>query len=101
MKELSHPEREAITLSGVLYALSDPVRLKIAVDLARRQEKTCGSFDIGLTKSTMTHHFKTLRDAGVIHVRIDGTQRIISLRTGDLNARFPGLLKAILSGAER
>ncbi|HEY1407195.1 MAG TPA: helix-turn-helix transcriptional regulator [Spirochaetota bacterium] len=96
MKELKHPSVDEITLTGVLYALGDPVRLSIVEAIFRCHEKRCGGFNIPLSKSTLTHHFRTLRDAGIIHVRIDGTQRIITLRTDDLNKRFPGLLSSIL-----
>jgi DNA-binding transcriptional ArsR family regulator len=55
-------------------------------------ERTCGSFDLPVTKSTCTHHFKVLREAGVIHQRQEGTSRLNTLRREDLEARFPGLL---------
>jgi DNA-binding transcriptional ArsR family regulator len=94
------PEREEIDLAAVLHALSDPVRLGIVVDLrASGDERRCGSFDAPVTKSTLTHHFRVLREAGVISQRQDGTARLNRLRSDDLEARFPGLLDAVLSAA--
>jgi DNA-binding transcriptional ArsR family regulator len=83
----------------VLHALSDPVRLKIVAALASEAEQTCASFDVPVTKSTCTHHFKVLREAGVIQQRQDGTARLNTLRREDLDARFPGLLDSILHSA--
>ena len=98
---ISHPERSQIQLEGVLHALSDPVRLRIARELAEVDgERRCGSFKCAVTKSTMTHHFKVLREAGVIRQRQEATLRLTSLRREDLDARFPGLLDRILEAAE-
>ena len=84
----------------MLHALSDPVRLRIVAALAATAEQpSCGSFDLPVTKSTCTHHFKVLRDAGVISQRLQGTARLNSLRREDLDARFPGLLASVLQAA--
>src|SRR5262245_58191313 len=98
---LHHPEREEIELPAVLHALSDPQRLHIVRELAAEPApRPCGSIDLGVTKSTMTHHFRVLREAGVISQRREGTTKLTSLRREDLDARFPGLLDAVLaSGA--
>ena len=99
-EEIAHPARDQIELSAILHALSDPVRLKIVAALAGSDgEPTCGSFDVPVTKSTCTHHFKVLREAGVIRQRQEGTARRNTLRTEDLEARFPGLLDTVLSAA--
>lgn len=98
---LSHPERGEIELAAVLHALSDPVRLRIVAELAQADERTCGSFEVPVTKSTCTHHFKVLREAGVIRQRREGTTRINTLRREDLESRFPGLLATILESAGR
>ncbi len=96
-EEIAHPKRAEIELAAVLHALSDPVRLRMVAALAAGEaEQTCGSFDVPVTKATCTHHFKVLREAGVIHQRQEGTARLNTLRTEDLEARFPGLLKTIL-----
>jgi DNA-binding transcriptional ArsR family regulator len=93
-----HPKCEEIDLAAVLHALSDPMRLRIVSELACGEERTCKSFDLPIVKSTCTHHFKVLREAGVIHQRVAGTTRINSLRRDDLEVRFPGLLDAVLQG---
>ena len=98
--EIPHPQRDEIELGAVLHALSDPVRLKIVAALAGAdRERSCGSFDVPVTKSTCTHHFKVLREAGIIQQRQEGTARLNTLRTEDLEARFPGLLATILVNA--
>jgi DNA-binding transcriptional ArsR family regulator len=99
-EEIAHPRRDEIELAAVLHALSDPVRLRMVAALAGSEgEPTCGSFDVPVTKSTCTHHFKVLREAGVIHQRPQGTSRRNRLRREDLEARFPGLLETILQSA--
>ena len=99
-EEIAHPRRAEIELGAVLHALSDPVRLKMVAALAAGQgEHTCGSFDVPVTKSTCTHRFKVLREAGLIRQRQVGTARLNALRREDLEARFPGLLETILRAA--
>jgi len=93
------PERHQLDLSAVLHALSDPVRLQIVAALNDGIEHSCGSLDLPVTKSTCTHHFRVLREAGVIHQRHEGTSRLNSLRRDDLEARFPGLLDTVLRAA--
>lgn len=96
MKPVAHPDSQSFQLSSVLYALSDPVRLEIVRQLAFEGERPCGGVDLPVAKSTASHHFKVLREAGIIHVRQEGTQRCISLRRAELDRRFPGLVDAIL-----
>ena len=97
---LVHPGRDEIELAAILHALSDPVRLLMVRGLAGAIEaRSCGSFDVPVTKSTCTHHFKVLREAGVIQQRQEGTRRVNTLREEDLEARFPGLLGTILTAA--
>jgi DNA-binding transcriptional ArsR family regulator len=99
-EHISHPARPELELSAVLHALSDPVRLMIVAELAKgEREYTCGSFALPVTKSTCTHHFKVLREAGLIKQRQQGTTRLNTLRREDLEARFPGLLETILQAA--
>jgi DNA-binding transcriptional ArsR family regulator len=95
----AHPAREELDLAAVLHALSDPMRLRIVAELSDGVERTCKSFDLPIVKSTCTHHFKVLREAGVIRQRVVGTTRINSLRRTDLDMRFPGLLDAVVQGA--
>jgi DNA-binding transcriptional ArsR family regulator len=100
-ESIAHPGCEELELGAVLHALSDPVRLRIVAELARGEgECTCGSFELPVTKSTCTHHFKVLREAGVIKQRQQGTTRLNTLRRIDLETRFPGLLDTVLRAAE-
>ncbi|MBI3478981.1 MAG: helix-turn-helix transcriptional regulator [Nitrosomonadales bacterium] len=96
MRELYHPPRSKLSLPAILHALSDPTRLDIVRQLAQTPDLSMGGCDTTVAKSTMSHHFKTLREAGVTRTRIDGVQRFISLRKDDLDARFPGFLDALL-----
>ena len=96
---LHHPAKDEIELVAVLHALSDPIRLRIVVGLATGDHRPCGSFDLPVTKSTCTHHFKVLRESGVIRQRLEGTTRLNSLRYEELEQRFPGLLEAVLRAA--
>jgi DNA-binding transcriptional ArsR family regulator len=97
MREPHHPSCAELELAAVLHALSDPARLQIVRQLAIRDECTCGTFDLGLSKATLSHHYRVLREAGVVKTRPDGRRRYLSLRKADLDARFPGLLEAVLS----
>ena len=99
--KLCHPAPEEIELAAVLHALSDPMRLAIVAGLAGEDQRTCGSFSLPVTKSTCTHHFRVLREAGVIRQQLEGTTRLNSLRRADLEARFPGLLDSVLEAAAR
>lgn len=98
--DATQPDRDEIQLEAVLHALSDPQRLRIVRELALDPEpRACRSFGLEVTKSTCTHHFRVLREAGLISQQVQGTSRMNSLRRDDLDARFPGLLDAVLAGA--
>ncbi len=99
MRAIPQPEPDQIDLAAVLYALSDPTRLELVRQLDRDGERACGTFGVCAAKATLSHHVKVLREAGLIHTRADGVYRFLSLRTRDLNARFPGLLRAVLRAA--
>lgn len=99
-RDLPHPAREEIRLEGVLHALSDPVRLRIVRELAAGGvELTCSQFDLPVTKSTTTHHFRVLRESGVIRQTYEGTAKMNGLRRSDLDDLFPGLLDCLLTAA--
>ncbi len=87
-------------LERVLYALSDPVRLSIVRQLARDGEASCSTLDRGRPKSSMSHHFRVLRDSGLVWTRTDGVTHMNALRRAELDARFPGLLAAVLMAPE-
>lgn len=92
-----HPDRDQIQLEDVLSALGNPLRLEIARVLADTGERSCGSILDGISKSTLTHHWRVLRDSGVIWQKPSGRENLLSLRREDLDARFPGLLTAVLT----
>lgn len=99
MRPYNHPNADELTLERLFHALSDPARLEIVRYLARVEAATCGELDGGRPKSSMSHHFRILRDAGLVHTRAAGTVHQNTLRASELNARFPGLLEAILAQA--
>ena len=99
MRTLHHPRVEEIQLPDVLHALSDPVRLQIVRALADQEEQSCSAVEASVSKSTLSHHFKVLREAGLTHTRVNGTHRYVSLRAQDLDARFPGLLESVLEAS--
>lgn len=98
MRAVQHePNLDLVPLPAVLAALSDPARLAIIRELAAEGECTCGTFQLGLSKATRSHHLRVLREAGLTHTRAQGTHRHVSLRRAELDERFPGLLDAVLS----
>jgi DNA-binding transcriptional ArsR family regulator len=97
-EEIAEPKTADLEMHRVLHALSDPVRLEVVRQLDSGDECRCGAFStIGVSKSTLSHHLKTLREAGLTRTRPVGTTRYVSLRRDDLEERFPGLLDAVLS----
>ena len=97
MREPHHPSRAELELSEVLHALSDPARLSIVRRLGADGECSCGAFALDISKATLSHHFRVLREAGVVHTRLEGRKRYLTLRHADLEHRFPGLLDAVLA----
>jgi len=97
---LVHPSVWELNLPEVLHALSDPTRLTVVRTLRREQGRACGTFPVQVAPSTLTHHFRVLREAGLIHQREDGARRWTTLRQDDLQRRFPGLIDAVLAADE-
>lgn len=100
VRALRHPSKKDLSLPQVLYALSDPIRLEIVQRLAQNGAQACGTLNLPVSKSTATHHFRVLREAGVIRMDPAGARYLNSLRKNDLDERFPGLLDAVL-GAKK
>lgn len=96
MRPYKHPPTEELSLERIFHALSDPVRLEIVRHLSRVEEASCGELDGGRPKSSVSHHFRILREAGLITTRAAGTMHQNMLRRAELDARFPGLMDAVL-----
>lgn len=97
---LAHPATEDIRLEPVLHALSDPVRMQMVRLLADADSgMMCSDFVVPVSASTATHHFRVLRQAGVITQMYAGTAKMSRLRRDDLDAIFPGLLDAMIDAA--
>jgi DNA-binding transcriptional ArsR family regulator len=102
MKQYQHPTVDQITLTGGLHALSDPVRLNFIQSLNQcAVEQRCGAIATPVAKSTMSHHLRVLREAGIIRIRTEGTQCLTSLRLDELEAKFPGVVESVLNVANR
>ncbi|REK91903.1 transcriptional regulator [Streptomyces inhibens] len=97
-----HPDIQTIGLQQVLEALVDPVRRQIVSELyAARQDLACGTIDLPVSKSTATHHFHVLREAGLIRQYYAGTSRMNALRRDEIDEAFPGLLRALVARRDR
>lgn len=95
---LPEPERDALRLEAVMGALSDPLRIHIVRKLLLESEDfdhSCGWLGLDRPKSSLTHHFRALREAGLIRQRQYGLERRSHVRIDDLEARFPGLLALV------
>lgn len=101
-KAFPEPERDEIDLVAVLKAIADPVRLTILRTLADDGYHACTVEEYGLQlhKSTLSHHLKALREAGVTATRVTGREHAVRLRRQDLETRFPGLLTSLLRAAD-
>jgi DNA-binding transcriptional ArsR family regulator len=106
MRPLFHPQIEDVRLEGVLHALSDPVRVALFTRIARAGcAQTCSALAGGvgqaIPKSTLSQHFKVLREAGLIRSERQGVEMRNTARCAEINDRFPGLLSAILEAHKR
>lgn len=97
MKTFTYPDLGTVALSTVMQALADPCRLRIVLALKDADERglACNEFQLDVSKATASHHFETLRSAGLIESRSEGVKCLSSLREKELNERFPGLLDLI------
>lgn len=93
-REYRHPAMDDVQLYDVLAAVADPVRLEIVRILVDGAEHTCAPIakEVGVSNSTLSHHLRLMREAGVIRTRPEGVQRWTSLRIDELERRFPGLV---------
>lgn len=101
-RNLTHRHPSRVSLQDALAALADPVRRAILRDLADAPDWTraCGTFDLPVGKATRSHHFATLRAAGLIEQRDVGPRRLNRLRRSEFDQRFPGLLSLVLTEKE-
>jgi DNA-binding transcriptional ArsR family regulator len=102
MRPLFHPALEEITVEGILYALSDPIRVSIYADIASQAcAQNCSTFltvtDRAIPKSTLSQHMRILRENGLIRGERHGVEMRLTPRCAELESRFPGLIAAILN----
>ena len=105
-RPIQHPASQDIAITAVLYALSDPVRASIVRELTKApQGMNCTEMNqrlgLNLAKSTCSQHYRILREAGVIFCERKGVELFSKVRTQELSAKFPGLLRSILTAYER
>jgi DNA-binding transcriptional ArsR family regulator len=94
---VDHPDVESVEVDEVLKALADPTRRQIIRLLMTEGDRPCGTFGLPVAASTLSHHFRTLRAAGILRQYDDGRQRMNTLRLDELDERFPGLVRAVLA----
>lgn len=102
MRPLFHPSIEDVTVEAILHALSDPVRVAIYAQIAGADcSRNCSNFlnvgDKAIPKSTLSHHFKALREAGLIRGERRGVEMHNTSRCAEIEKRFPGLIAAIVN----
>ena len=104
MVQFVHPAKEDITLEGVLAALADPMRLRIMRSLMEKEGcMSCAEAAPcpTMAKSTLSHHFRILREAGLIRTAKTGVQNRNVVRADEINERFPGLLDLVLELSDK
>lgn len=94
---VAHPDVESVDVDDVLKALADPTRRQIVRLLITDGDRPCGTFGLPVAASTLSHHFRTLRKAGILRQYDDGRQRMNTLRLDELDERFPGLVQTVLA----
>ena len=104
MRPLIHPAIDEVPIEAVLHALSDPVRVAIYADIVKGCKENCSTFltvgDREIPKSTLSHHFKILRDAGLIRSERKGVEMFNTSRCEEVDRRYPGLIRAIVKAHE-
>lgn len=102
VRPLFHPSIEDVTVEGILHALSDPVRVAMYAEIVAQEcPRNCSNFltvsDKAIPKSTLSLHFKILREAGLIRSERHGVEIRNMSRCTELEQRFPGLIRAIVT----
>lgn len=99
MRTYEHPPLADIPLATAMQALSDPCRVAIVRALLKAdgRELACNEIPLEQSKATVSHHFETLREAGLIRTRVEGTKCLSSVRRKEFERRFPGLLALVLA----
>lgn len=100
VKRQAHPDLDQMRLTEVMSALSDPIRVGLVRLLSDGVERGWGELRAPVAKSTLSHHLRVLRSAGIIRAREEGTRCFVRLRREDLDARFPNLLDSVLAAAD-
>ncbi|MFZ4713173.1 MAG: ArsR/SmtB family transcription factor [Bacteriovoracaceae bacterium] len=95
MKKTYCPNLKKMPISALFDALSDPIRIEIVLTLLDGEETSCGDCKSPLSKSTMSHHFKVLRECGIIQRRGEGKTHFLSLRVEEIEERMPGFLDVL------
>lgn len=99
MRSLAQPQAADLDLVALLHALGDPVRLELVRLMAERGEISCSPEHLDVPRSTLSNHWRILREAGLTSTRAEGKARYMTLRRENLQDRFPGVLDTILSAA--
>jgi DNA-binding transcriptional ArsR family regulator len=104
MREQPELSTEELDLPSVMHALADPSRLRMVAALDGGAELSCAELGeragTATAKSTTTHHVGVLREAGLVRTRYEGQRKLVTLRRTELDAKFPGLLDAVISGMD-
>jgi len=101
MRHAKHPDIDEVRLTDVMAALSDPIRIGLVRVLSDGVERGWGELRAPVAKSTLSHHLRVLRAAGITWTREEGTRCFVRLRRDDLESRYPQLLEAVLAAAGR
>ena len=101
MRPFAHPAADSVTVEGILHALSDPERMAIFASMLKADAaQACTNFqrinDRTVPKSTLSQHFRVLREAGLIHSERQGVEMLNTPRRSEIDKRFPGLLDAVI-----
>ena len=102
MKKYRHPNLNEVSLTTAMQALADPCRVAIVRAMLDDEDRefACNEIPLPLSKATVSHHFEALREAGIIHTRVEGTKCLSSVRREAFAKRFPGLLELVLAETE-